>query len=102
MSQPLTPPDPQLPPLNPRQITINEKGTFEESGFLGLIVIIFCGFIGLACFGLGGVMALIGFVLWGIAGLIATSLTVVQPGETRVIQFFGQYIGTVRKTGLVW
>lgn len=34
--------------------------------------------------------------------IIAASLVVVQPGETRVIQFFGRYAGTVRRTGLSW
>src|ERR1700733_6520499 len=34
--------------------------------------------------------------------VIAASLVVVQPGETRVIQFFGRYAGTVRRTGLSW
>lgn len=29
-----------------------------------------------------------------------TSLTIVQPGQTKVVQFFGRYLGTVRRTGL--
>ena len=33
--------------------------------------------------------------------LMFTSLVVVVPGQTSVRQFFGQYIGTVRRTGLV-
>lgn len=32
--------------------------------------------------------------------LIASSLVVVAPGTTRVVQFFGRYIGTTRRTGL--
>ncbi len=32
--------------------------------------------------------------------LILTSLVVVQPGQTRVVQFFGRYVGTVRQPGL--
>jgi len=31
-----------------------------------------------------------------------TSIVVVQPGQTAVLQFFGRYAGTVRRTGLVW
>jgi regulator of protease activity HflC (stomatin/prohibitin superfamily) len=34
--------------------------------------------------------------------IILASLIVVQPGETRVVQFFGRYQGTVRRTGLSW
>ena len=29
-----------------------------------------------------------------------TSIRIISPGETRVIQFFGRYIGTIRHTGL--
>ncbi len=36
--------------------------------------------------------------------LVASSLVIVPPGQSRVIQFFGSYAGTVRKPGLwcVW
>ncbi|RIQ15774.1 SPFH domain-containing protein [Jiangella rhizosphaerae] len=37
-----------------------------------------------------------------VAALLASPLVVIQPGQTRVILFFGRYIGTVRRTGLVW
>jgi regulator of protease activity HflC (stomatin/prohibitin superfamily) len=30
------------------------------------------------------------------------SLVIVKPGETRVVRFFGSYVGTVRRTGLSW
>src|ERR1700733_2739165 len=34
--------------------------------------------------------------------LIATSLVVVPPGQTSVVQFFGRYIGTARRSGFWW
>jgi regulator of protease activity HflC (stomatin/prohibitin superfamily) len=34
--------------------------------------------------------------------VILTSLVVVQPGDTKVVRFFGSYVGTVRHTGLWW
>jgi SPFH domain / Band 7 family len=34
--------------------------------------------------------------------LVATSLAVVPPGQTSVVQFFGRYIGTVRRPGFWW
>ncbi len=40
------------------------------------------------------VLPVIGFAL------ALSSLVIVQPGETRVMQFFGAYIGTVRRPGL--
>ncbi len=36
------------------------------------------------------------------AVVIAGSLVIVQPGETKVVRFFGSYVGTVRRTGLSW
>ena len=35
-----------------------------------------------------------------VAILLASTLVVVQPGTTRVVQFFGRYLGTIRRTGL--
>ncbi len=34
------------------------------------------------------------------AGLLFGSITVIQPGQSKVVQFFGRYIGTARRTGL--
>ena len=34
--------------------------------------------------------------------VVLLSLVIVQPGQTRVIQFFGRYVGTVRRPGLSW
>jgi regulator of protease activity HflC (stomatin/prohibitin superfamily) len=36
------------------------------------------------------------------AVLIASSLVIVQPGQTKVVRFFGTYVGTVRRSGLWW
>jgi regulator of protease activity HflC (stomatin/prohibitin superfamily) len=34
--------------------------------------------------------------------VISAGLTIVAPGEARVLQFFGRYIGTVRASGIRW
>ncbi|WP_246846221.1 SPFH domain-containing protein [Humibacter ginsenosidimutans] len=34
--------------------------------------------------------------------LVLRSLVIVQPGETRVVQLFGRYVGTVRRPGMSW
>lgn len=34
--------------------------------------------------------------------LVITSLVIIAPGQTSVIQFFGTYVGTVRKAGFWW
>ncbi|MBF0688305.1 MAG: SPFH domain-containing protein [Cellulomonas sp.] len=46
---------------------------------------------------------------WGFLGVglmvlgvvMFTGVAVISPGQTRVVQFFGRYIGTIRRTGLV-
>ena len=37
-------------------------------------------------------------------GLVASSIVIVSPGQSRVVQFFGTYVGTVRRPGFwcVW
>ena len=37
-----------------------------------------------------------------VGALVLTSLIIVQPGHTKVVRFFGSYVGTVRRTGLWW
>jgi regulator of protease activity HflC (stomatin/prohibitin superfamily) len=37
-----------------------------------------------------------------IGSLVLTSLIIVQPGQTKVVRFFGSYVGTVRQPGLRW
>jgi regulator of protease activity HflC (stomatin/prohibitin superfamily) len=37
-----------------------------------------------------------------VAVLVLTSLVIVSPGQTSVIQFFGRYVGTVRRPGFWW
>jgi len=34
--------------------------------------------------------------------LVAISLVIVPPGQTSVVQFFGRYVGTVRRSGFWW
>lgn len=48
-----------------------------------------------------GALMLVGIVILLLALVALTSLAIVAPGQTSVRQFFGRYIGTVRRTGLV-
>ena len=47
-----------------------------------------------------GAAAVLGVGCWLVAFFLLTSLGTVQPGETKVVQFLGSYVGTVRKDGL--
>lgn len=41
-------------------------------------------------------------LLFLIAIICATGFDIIQPGHTRVVQFFGKYIGTIRTDGLIF
>ena len=50
----------------------------------------------------GGIARIVaGIILILLVLILMTSLAVISPGQTSVRQFFGKYIGTVRRTGLV-
>ncbi len=44
----------------------------------------------------------IGIVLIVVASVMSVGLTAVAPGEARVVQLLGRYIGTIRAQGLQW
>lgn len=46
---------------------------------------------------LGGAVLTVGVIL---SVLVWTAITVVLPGQTKVLTFFGDYVGTVRRTGI--
>lgn len=48
--------------------------------------------------GLRMFLAIVGLV---IAFVMYSALTIISPGDTKVVQFFGRYIGTIRRAGLL-
>jgi hypothetical protein len=79
------------------RVDIHERPAWAITGWLGVLVVAGC---------IAGAVLLAGSV-WIIApivigSLVATSLVIVQPGHTKVVRFFGSYVGTVRRTGLWW
>jgi DNA-binding transcriptional ArsR family regulator len=82
------------------RVEIHERPARATSGWLGVVVLLACvgAVIGLAYTPVRGLIAIpivIGLV-------VGASLAIVQPGQTRVVQFFGRYAGTVRTPGLSW
>jgi SPFH domain/Band 7 family protein len=95
---PVRMPDPQ----------VREHRATGTNGFVGLLagLVLVAGGASLAVAGSADgepdALVALGVVL-GVAGLLVLNgLTVVAPGEARVLQFFGRYIGTVRAAGLRW
>jgi regulator of protease activity HflC (stomatin/prohibitin superfamily) len=82
------------------RVEIRERPAWSISGWFGVLTIAVCigACVLLAHSSIKGLIALPIVV----AVLIFGSLVIVQPGETRVVRFFGSYVGTVRRTGLSW
>ncbi|MCV2395414.1 SPFH domain-containing protein [Actinotalea sp. M2MS4P-6] len=90
-------------------VEIAERRAWQADGFLGLLVGVIFGGLAVWMFvlaeqatGSSDAYAFGGVLLALLAAVQLSSLTVVPPGRTRVVQFFGRYVGTVRRPGLVW
>lgn len=81
------------------RVTIREKPALATSGWLGLLALAGCIW--------GAVMAANDNSGWIWAPIVAASLTfvslvIVPPGQASVVQFFGRYVGTLRRPGFWW
>jgi regulator of protease activity HflC (stomatin/prohibitin superfamily) len=89
------------------RVEVRERPSFQANGFLGVLVAIVLGAAAAWVFARAATDATAGLILVGVllaivAVIVLASLTVIQPGQTSVVQFFGRYVGTARRTGLVW
>jgi regulator of protease activity HflC (stomatin/prohibitin superfamily) len=93
------------------RVGVEERPAWAGNGFIPLVVGVACFAGAMRCFitmaeldeagrgsGLWGWLAALLIIVMGLA---AVSITMVSPGDTRVLQFFGRYIGTVRRPGLI-
>ena len=81
------------------RVDITERAVLAVNGWFGVLALAVC---------VGGMilagrnspkwlwLPILAFVL------IATALVIVPPGQTSVVQFFGRYIGTARRSGFWW
>jgi len=106
---PVVDPTPAREPVGHRgiRVEVHEQPAFQANGFLGVLVAVvgLVGGAGLLMTVAGGAspaLLVAALPLALVGGLVAASITIVQPGRTAVVQFFGRYIGTARRTGLVW
>ncbi len=92
------------------RVSVTERPAFAVDGFVALAVgvalmaLAVWRVIALATAGIatptGGDIATIVVPIL-LAALVFSAVVVVQPGQTKVVQFFGRYIGTARRTGLL-
>lgn len=117
-SQPTPPPSGFAPhaPMNSMvpmdqsnsRVDISEKKGFALPAIAAvgaiLLSIVFFIIAAVSALAMMGGVGFGAFVIAAITGLIAlalsTTIIIQAPGEATVLEFFGQYLGTVRKTGL--
>lgn len=93
-------------------VDITERKSWSGGGGLATIIILIAPAIfligttankldaGTISTPIGVALVLAGACCFILSLLGLTSIRIISPGETRVIQFFGRYIGTIRHTGL--
>jgi regulator of protease activity HflC (stomatin/prohibitin superfamily) len=89
-----------------------ERRAFRTSGFLmlGLLLLLVVGYVVIAAAmgrtdnkGLAAAVMVSASIVGSLAVLVIVSgLTVINPNEARVIQFFGRYVGSIRDAGFHW
>jgi regulator of protease activity HflC (stomatin/prohibitin superfamily) len=87
------------------RVAAEETEAWSVNGGIALMLLVALGAVAIG-FGVAGavinapLLTVLGVVLFVAMYFGFTSLTVVQPGETKVLQFLGRYVGTIRKPGL--
>lgn len=93
------------------RVDITERRAWSINGFVAVAVVLaLLAGVGLLVVrivqtaqrtGRPDVPAIIGILVCLLLALVvAAAIVVIQPGQTRVVQFFGRYVGTNRSTGL--
>jgi len=78
------------------RVVIQERAAWAISGWLGVVIAVAAVAGAIA---VGKSSPVIDVVLIIVAVLTASALVIVQPGQTKVVRFFGSYVGTVRSSG---
>ncbi len=81
------------------QVDITQRPAAAVSGWFGVVVLAGCVWWGVVAAQRSSGWLWVPIVLFC---LVIASLVIVTPGQTSVIQFFGRYIGTVRRPGFWW
>jgi regulator of protease activity HflC (stomatin/prohibitin superfamily) len=99
----------QQPPRQPEATPVGHAGTRVEiherpawaiSGWLGVLAVAAC--IVATVLLADGSAADLAIAPAFVGVIVLTSLVIVSPGQTKVVRFFGSYVGTVRRAGFWW
>ncbi|GAA3894141.1 SPFH domain-containing protein [Leifsonia kafniensis] len=85
------------------RVEIEERTAASMPGGLGLLTAVVALALGIGIIVVGSAIPLLvvlGLVFIAVFVVLLSSLVIVQPGQTKVVQFFGRYVGTVRRPGM--
>ena len=103
MSQPAQPyPQPEATPVghSGTRVDIHERPAWAISGWFGVLLV--AAGTAIAILISQSSEAALAAIPVFVVVVVLTSLVIVQPGQTKVVRFFGSYVGTVRHSGLWW
>ena len=80
-------------------VDITQRPALAVSGWFGVILLAICGYAGKLLLGSHPGWLWLPLLVFA---LVASSLVIIPPGQTSVVQFFGTYVGTVRRAGFWW
>ncbi|MDN3953936.1 SPFH domain-containing protein [Sporolactobacillus laevolacticus] len=75
-----------------------EQKVWKINGFIGILAVLVLAGIGVAAIVMD--IPVLVVVAWAAAFILTTGFTIVPPNKTKVITFFGKYIGSVRDNGI--
>ncbi|NLR08723.1 MULTISPECIES: SPFH domain-containing protein [Lactobacillaceae] len=78
---------------------MKERNVFHINGYLGLLIVLALFIVG-GWMAFEGIMIPLAVIIIILAALAASSLTIISPNQSKVLTFFGRYIGTIREAGL--
>ena len=78
------------------RVDISQRPALALNGWLGVVVIAVCAWAAIWPLRTQPTWLWLPIL---VAGIVATTLVVVPPGRTSVVQFFGSYVGTVGRPG---
>lgn len=77
---------------------MKERKAWYVNGFIGILVVLLCAAAGAFFFVQQQFIIGIPFILAVV--ILASGITIVQPNQAQVVIFFGQYLGTIRDSGM--
>ncbi|MFD0897210.1 SPFH domain-containing protein [Loigolactobacillus binensis] len=84
---------------------MTEKKAWYINGYVGIIILLVLTLLGIGLTAIGALQQLwfslvVGILILVVAAFFFSALTIIAPNEAQALTFFGQYIGSIKASGL--